>query len=199
MILTYGIALSPSFLQLPRSGWSVGRAGQGTKATYPALFVIGVSFAFTLFVVCLWRIWEVNDIDVWHRFESLVSLTTVQRLVCWQGRVGSQSDLPCLNGAPNPTRPQVLVFFFWFVCIKEARCSRTKLTALKGFMVSNGSYNNRTRRKTLHPIFTYKRIKRKKTKTYGLVFSRRSLGRVGRSRSQPCPTKRPTATRQLAK
>ena len=68
------------------------------------------------------------------------ALTTAQRLVCWQGRVGSQSDLPCLNGAPNPTRPQVLVFFYWLVCIREAGCSRTKLTTLKGSMVSNGRY-----------------------------------------------------------
>ena len=44
-----------------------------------------------------------------------------------------------------------------------------KLTALAGSMVSNDRYNNRTRRETLRPIFTYKRIKRKKTKTYGLV------------------------------
>ena len=47
----------------------------------------------------------------------------------------------------------------------------------------------------LRAIFTYKRIKRKKTKTYGLVSSPYSLGRVGRSRSQPCPSKGPTATR----
>ena len=66
--------------------------------------------------------------------------TTAQRLALWQGRVGSQSDLPCLNGAPNPTRPQVLVFFYWLVCIKEAGCSRTKLTALAGSMVSNGRH-----------------------------------------------------------
>ena len=35
----------------------------------------------------------------------------------------------------------------------------------------------------------------KQTKTYGLVSLNRSLGRVGRFRSQPCPTNRPTATR----
>jgi len=38
-------------------------------------------------------------------------------------------------------------------------------------------------------------LKRKQTKTYGLVFSRRSLGRVGRFSSQPCPINGPTATR----
>ena len=47
----------------------------------------------------------------------------------------------------------------------------------------------------LRAIFTYKRIKRKKTKTYGLVSLHHSLGRVGRFGSQPCPTKGPTATR----
>jgi len=47
----------------------------------------------------------------------------------------------------------------------------------------------------LRTIFTYRRIKRKKTKTYGLVSSLFSLGRVGRSSSQPCPTNRSTATR----
>ena len=38
-------------------------------------------------------------------------------------------------------------------------------------------------------------LKRKQTKTYDLAFSQRSLGRVGRFGSQPCPIKRPTATR----
>ena len=38
-------------------------------------------------------------------------------------------------------------------------------------------------------------FKRKQTKTYGLAFSERSLGRVGRFGPQPRPTKRPTATR----
>ena len=33
------------------------------------------------------------------------------------------------------------------------------------------AYNNRKGKKILRVIFTYKRIKRKKTKTYGLVFS----------------------------
>ena len=47
----------------------------------------------------------------------------------------------------------------------------------------------------LRAIFTYKRIKRKKTKTYGLVSLHHSLDRVGRFGSQPCPTKGPTATR----
>ena len=37
--------------------------------------------------------------------------------------------------------------------------------------------------------------RKKKTKTYGLAFSQRSLGRVGRFGSQPCPTNGPTATR----
>ena len=27
------------YIKLPRSGWSVGRAGLGAKATYPAYFV----------------------------------------------------------------------------------------------------------------------------------------------------------------
>jgi len=62
-------------------------------------------------------------------------------------------------------------------------------------MVSNDRYNNRTTRKTLRTIFTYRRIKRKQTKTYGLVSSPRNLGRVGRFGSQPCPSKRSTATR----
>ena len=57
------------------------------------------------------------------------------------------------------------------------------------------AYNNIKGRKTLRAIFTYKRIKQKKTKTYGLVSLHHSLGRVGRFRSQPCPTNRPTATR----
>ena len=39
-----------------------------------------------------------------------------------------------------PTTAQWLVFFYWFVCIKEAGCSRTKLTALAGSMVSNGRH-----------------------------------------------------------
>ena len=38
-------------------------------------------------------------------------------------------------------------------------------------------------------------LKQKQTKTYGLAFSQRSLGRVGRFDSQPCPTNGPTATR----
>ena len=57
------------------------------------------------------------------------------------------------------------------------------------------AYNNREGMKILREIFTYKRIKRKKTKTYGLVSLHHSLGRVGHFRSQPCPTNRPTATR----
>ena len=166
---------------------------------FPCIFawwqMFGVSFRTHRIIYGFWGNSHLIMVDV---CVSGALSTTAQRLVRWQGRVGSESDLPCLNGGPNPTRPQVLVFFFWFVCIKEARCSRTKLTALKGLMVSNGSYNNRTRRKTLRPIFTYKRIKRKKTKTYGLVFSLLSLGRVGRFGSQPCPTNGPTATRQLA-
>ena len=44
--------------------------------------------------------------------------------------------------------------------------------------------------------FSYRNaLKRKQTKTYGLAFSQRSLGRVGRFGSQPCPTNGPTATR----
>ena len=35
----------------------------------------------------------------------------------------------------------------------------------------------------------------KRTKTYGLVSLHHSLGRVGRFRSQPCPSNGPTATR----
>ena len=38
-------------------------------------------------------------------------------------------------------------------------------------------------------------LKRKQTKTYGLAFSQRSLGRIGRFGSQPCPSNGPTATR----
>ena len=44
-------------------------------------------------------------------------------------------------------------------------------------------------------FFTKKRVEEKQTKTYGLVFSWYSLDRVGRFSSQPCPSKRPTATR----
>jgi len=57
------------------------------------------------------------------------------------------------------------------------------------------AYNNRQGRRILRAIFIYKRIKRKKAKTYGLVSLYHSLGRVGRFGSQPCPTKGPTATR----
>ena len=39
-----------------------------------------------------------------------------------------------------PTTAQWLVFFYWLVCVKEAGCSRTKLTALAGSMVSNGRH-----------------------------------------------------------
>ena len=38
-------------------------------------------------------------------------------------------------------------------------------------------------------------FKRKKTKTFGLVLLTYYFGRVGRRCSQPCPSKRPTATR----
>ena len=47
----------------------------------------------------------------------------------------------------------------------------------------------------LCPFFTKKRVEEKQTKTYGLGLSWYSLGRVGRFSSQPCPSKRPTATR----
>ena len=39
-----------------------------------------------------------------------------------------------------PTTALWLVFFYWLVYVKEAGCSRMKLTALAGLMVSNGRY-----------------------------------------------------------
>ena len=39
-----------------------------------------------------------------------------------------------------PTTALWLVFFYWLVYVKEAGCSRMKLTALAGSMVSNGRH-----------------------------------------------------------
>ena len=39
-----------------------------------------------------------------------------------------------------PTTALRLVFFYWFVYVKETGYSRTKLTALAGLMVSNGRH-----------------------------------------------------------
>ena len=50
-----------------------------------------------------------------------------------------------------------------------------------------------------HWFSSNRQFKRKKTKTFGLALLTYKLGRVGRRCSQPCPTNRPTATRQLVR
>ena len=57
------------------------------------------------------------------------------------------------------------------------------------------SHDNRAMMIALCPFFAKKCAQRKQTNTYGIVFFRRSLGRVGRFGSQPCPFNGPTATR----
>ena len=62
-------------------------------------------------------------------------------------------------------------------------------------MSSINNHDNRAMRLALYPFFAKKCAQPKQTNTYGIVFSRRILGRVGRFGSQPCPFNGPTATR----
>ena len=62
-------------------------------------------------------------------------------------------------------------------------------------MIIKSRQNDRATKRVLYPFLIKKCAQRKQTKTYGLAFSRRSLGRVGRFGSQPCPSNGPTATR----
>ena len=62
-------------------------------------------------------------------------------------------------------------------------------------MSSINSYDNRAMRLALCPFFAKKCAQRKQTNTYGIVFSRRNLGRVGSQSDLPCPFNGPTATR----
>ena len=62
-------------------------------------------------------------------------------------------------------------------------------------MSSINSHDSRAMMIALCPFFAQKCAQRKQTNTYGIVFSRRNVDRVGRFGSQPCPFNGPTATR----
>ena len=75
-------------------------------------------------------------------------------------------EMPCANY-------RVAVGLFLLVSLRK----RSGVFANETYRISGvdgikwQAYNNRKGRKILRAIFTYKRIKRKKTKTYGLVSS----------------------------
>ena len=102
------------------------------------------------------------------------------------GQGCERSELPCLSGAYNPSRPQVLFFLHLPICslVNRRICEQMLLT--NDIVFSHWFPRN-------------KQFKRKKTKTFGLVLLTYYFGRVDSRCSQPCPTKRLTATRQLAK
>ena len=132
-----------------------------------------------------------------HVYVRNVAPTAVQQQVFWQSRARSKSVLPHHNETFSHTTPQVLVFFCWLVCMGMLVVCGCNFTYWKRRCHQYIRQNDRTKRRALHPFFIQKCVQRKQTNTYGIVFSRCSLGRVGRFRSQPCPSNGPTATRQL--
>ena len=112
--------------------------------------------------------------------------TTAQRLVRWQGSVGSNSDLRCLSRTWEKLGRRPWSFYIWTICLVKP------VDKTMPFVNS------------IYPYISVYRLehrcgKRKKTKTYGLEGLNAPLRQGSSLRSQPCPTNGPTATRQLVR
>ena len=112
--------------------------------------------------------------------------TTAQRLVRWQGCVGSNSDLRCLSRMWEKLGRRPWSFYIWTICLVKP-------------MDKTMPFVN-----SIYPYMSVCRLdhrcgKRKKTKTYGLEGLNAPLRQGSLLHSQPCPTNGPTATRQLVR